>query len=172
MDTRETASADQPMTASLDAPGWVTCLGHVARHYGISFSAQSALNSAAWNAGKPQADQLALLGRHLGLRVRLFAPEKLELTAWRLPVVCELNDGTIGIVSSLSKSGEAGLLLAGEQDATIVAVADLVPRIRQLVIARPLRTLVDERVDNYIAPYREGCCAASPCRICGPMAMS
>lgn len=156
MDTRETASADQPMTASLDAAGWVTCLGHVARHYGISFSAQSALNSAAWNVGKPQADQLAFLGRHLGLRVRIYAPEKLKLTAWRLPVVCEFTDGTIGVISSLSQSGEAGLLLAGEQDATTVVASDLMPRIRQLVIARPLRTLVDERVDNYIAPYREG----------------
>ena len=156
MDIREDISADQPTTAPLDAGAWVTCLGHVARHYGISFSAQSALNSAVWSAEKPQAEQLVLIGRRLGLRLRTYAPGELKLSAWRLPVVVELDDGTVGVVSSLGASGEAGLLLAGEQDPTIVPAAGLVPRIRRIVIARPLRTLVDERVDNYIAPYREG----------------
>ena len=35
-------------------------------------------------------------------------------------------------------------------------MADITPQARRFIVARPLRTLVDARVDNYIAPYREG----------------
>lgn len=157
MDNRETVAADrQQGSTSFDARAWVTCFGHIARHYGISFSAQSALNSVAWTQDKPQYEQLALMGRHLGLQVRLYEPALLHLTSWRLPLLCEFNDGGVAVITSLSAEGQAGLLLSGEQDVTMVETAGLLPRIHRYVVARPLRTLVDERVDAYIAPYREG----------------
>jgi len=143
-------------TGALDADGWIASLGHIARHYGISYSAQSARNSIAWASETPKAERLALLARHLGLRLRVSAPHELELTSWRLPVACEFSDGSTGVITSCDKSGKINVLLSGEQDPTIFSIADLTPSIKQFVIARPLRTLVDERVDDYIAPYREG----------------
>lgn len=148
--------ADRNTTANFDASPWITCLGHIARHYGISFSAQSALNSAAWAMAKPEAEQLALIGRNLGLRIRVYQPDELQLSSWRLPLACQLDDGSVAVITRFSKTNEAEIILAGEQDPTPVLSPELIPRIRQYIVARPLRTLVDERVDNYIAPYREG----------------
>lgn len=156
MDSGDTASTTSAKEMRLDAAGWVGCLGHIARHYGITFSAQSALNSAAWNVERPKAEQVALLGRHLGLRIRVYTPDQIQLSSWRLPLVCEFDDGTLAVVTSISASGQAGILISGELDETTVAVDSLVARCAHLVVARPLRTLVDERVDSYIAPYREG----------------
>ncbi|MBU2982002.1 type I secretion system permease/ATPase [Lentibacter algarum] len=156
MDDQESISDGKCNTDTLDAQGWITCLGHISRHYGISFSAQSALNSAAWNADRPQAERLITLGRHLGLRIKIYTPDQLELTPWRLPVICELKDGTLGLVVSLSKSGQAGVLLSDEQDEVSLELSDLMSESLHFISARPLRTLVDERVDNYIAPYRKG----------------
>ncbi|WP_232897212.1 type I secretion system permease/ATPase [Pontibaca salina] len=156
MDLADNLVLDQAASPELDVQGWVTCLGHIAGHYGITYSAQSALNSAAWNADKPEIEGLALLGRHIGLRIRLYEPADLKLTAWRLPVICEFSDRSTGVVTTLSKTGEVEILLAGEQDATLMPLAQLLPELRRFGIARPLRTLVDARVDNYIAPYKEG----------------
>lgn len=157
MDNRETVAADQQQgSTAFDARAWVTCFGHIGRYYGISFSAQSALNSAAWAQDKPPSEQMTLMARHLGLRVRFYEQAALQLTSWRLPLLCEFSGGGVAVITSLSTEGQAGLLLAGEQDVTMVETASLLPRIRRYVIARPLRTLVDERVDAYIAPYREG----------------
>lgn len=156
MDMSEALPKDNTANAPLDADAWIACLGHISRHFGITFSAQSALNRVAWAHARPQPEQLALLGRQLGLRLRIYRPHELRLSGWHLPVVCEFDDGTIGTITSLSKSGEAAVLLAGEQDPTLIPLAAITPQARRFIVARPLRTLVDARVDNYIAPYREG----------------
>lgn len=139
-----------------DSASWVSSMGQIARHYGISFSAQSALNSSAWAKEESQDKKLAVLGRHLGLSIRVYMPNDFRLTAWRLPVICELTDSSIAIITTLSESGEAGVLLSEDQDITPIAMVDLLPKIHRFVVARPLRTLVDERVDSYISPYHEG----------------
>lgn len=156
MDDQEAISSSRYGTDTLDAQGWIACLGHISRHYGISFSAQSALNSVAWNMDGPKEERLASLGRHLGLRIKIYTPGQLQLTPWRLPVICEFKDGTLGLISTLSKSGQAGVLLSDEQDENTFEQEVLISESLHFISARPMRTLVDERVDNYIAPYREG----------------
>lgn len=156
MDANEPSCGGVSRSEGFDAAQWAACLGHVARHYGISFSAQSALNSAAWNSDKTPAERLALVARHLGLRIKVYAPERFRLTPWRLPAVCEFSDGTMGVITALSAGGEVCVLLSDEQAPTSHPLEMLLARARRFVVARPLRTLVDARVDAYIAPYRDG----------------
>lgn len=147
---------DRAAAPEFDASAWVSSLSLIARHYGIACSPQSALNRVAWGEGRPDAELLALCARPLGLRVRRLRPADIRLTPARLPVIVCLKDGGPGVLTSLSRDGQAGLIMAGEQDQTSFPLAELLARAEWIVIARPARTLVDARVDDYIAPYREG----------------
>lgn len=142
--------------ASFPAEAWVTCLAHVARHYGIPFSAQGALTAAAWAGDRPEDEKLRLVARNLGLRVKTASAAGFALHADRLPLVARTDEGKLVVLVSMSTDGRLGVLLEDETDETILDAAVLLPRIRDFIIPRPLRTLVDARVDDYIAPYREG----------------
>lgn len=149
----DTSTAGSFTQTELEA--WVDALGYVAGHYNVPFSRQGALQLGRALDGDDEATQIGRLARKLGLRVRPADPRSISLTSWRLPVVVQFDDRSVGVVMALSSDGYASVIFSGDGGQPVsIPVDALMQETRHLVIPRPERAMADERVDAYIAPYR------------------
>lgn len=144
----------------VDRPGldaWLIALGMVARHYGLPVSGQTLRQDSAWQVAEDSvAAQIRYLARGLGLRVKLDAAPRASASNWHLPVIVQLEGGRVAVVVSLGADGMAGVVYAGDQGLeTPVPWASLACEAQLLVIARPARTVVDARVDDYIRHHED-----------------
>lgn len=143
-----------------DLSGWVDAIVRVAAHYRMDCSREAIRVAADWNARGESA--LALeqavprLARQAGLAMRWVAADASKLTAWRLPLVVQLRDGQVGVVTAetseglrVSLGGDAGL------DTTIPA-QELKRALQRMAVLRPVRSAPDTRVDEYIKPFERG----------------
>ncbi|MCI9868679.1 type I secretion system permease/ATPase [Rhizobium skierniewicense] len=142
--------------AGSDFESWSEALQYVARHYGVPFSAGGARQLAQAMQAINTDDCLMRLASKLGLQIKRAVPSPRLLTSWRLPVIVKLSDGSIGVVTALAANRDVSIVLSGDAGvATALALDDLLRQTDFVIIARPQRGTVDERVDGYIAPYRE-----------------
>jgi ATP-binding cassette subfamily C protein LapB len=153
--------------AILDDPGdaaaaqetierWVGALRQVATQFGLSQSMQAARLSAAWDAATDQRDRIANVASRMGLRVRFEGAAALdgELSPWRLPLIVQLRDGQIGVLTGASDNGEASFLITGQGELpTTVRLSELRQATELVVLARPARGIPDARVDAYVEPF-------------------
>lgn len=145
-----------PDAAGGDFESWSEALQYVARHYGVPFSAGGARQLAQAMQAIETDDCLARLANKLGLQIKRAAPSPRLLTSWRLPVIVKLSDGAVGVVTALAANRDVSIVLSGEAGvATVLALDILLQQTEFVILARPQRGTVDERVDGYIAPYRE-----------------
>ncbi|MFK3777609.1 type I secretion system permease/ATPase [Agrobacterium sp. NPDC089420] len=146
---------DAPVT-SLDITGWSEALQYVARHYGVPFSPGGAQQLADALQAAAAEDCLVRMADKLGLQIKRASPSPRLLTSWRLPVILQLADGAVGVVTALAANRDASVVLSGEGGcATTLPLDRLLSQTDFVIVARPRRGAVDERVDSYIAPYRE-----------------
>ncbi|MFD2237973.1 type I secretion system permease/ATPase [Aureimonas populi] len=139
-----------------DTAAWIEALGHVARHFKVPFSPRGAERLAGALEAASEGEAVARLGRRHGLRVRPVPASPSALTSRRLPVILALHDGSVGVVTALGAGGEASVVFSGDDGlATTLPCDILLAETRLMVMARPERAAADERVDAYIAPYRE-----------------
>lgn len=133
---------------------WMAAFSHVARHYGIALSDQSARLAAQWDAGQPEV-RIANIGRKLGLRTSFSEAEGFRVGSMHLPLIVETSDGSVTVVNALA-DGEALVALFGTSGLeNKVLLTELLADARRIVHARPASQIRDERVDAYIEPYRE-----------------
>jgi len=138
------------------AEAWIESLRTVAQHYRLPVSTQAVRQAARWSALGGERDRIRDLARRIGLRVKFIKWETGELTNWQLPLVVQLRDGQVGVVKSLSASGEAGVILCGGMGLeTPMPAETLLRNLELVVIARPARAIPDARIDAYIGPYEE-----------------
>src|SRR5690606_36487153 len=110
---------------------------------------------AAWSAGQGRSEMMGRLARQIGLGCRLvsFAPQ--QVSAWRLPLVVELDDGQVGVVATLAADGSLSVRWSGGGGLHSTLTRDqLAARARTMAILRPVRAVPDVRVDQYIRPYQ------------------
>ncbi|OOO15710.1 type I secretion system permease/ATPase [Agrobacterium pusense] len=135
---------------------WSEAFQYVARHYGVPISPGGVRQLAQALKAIETDDCLGRLANKLGLQIKRAAPAPGLLTSWRLPAIVRLSDGSVGVVTGLSTRQDASVVLSGEGGvATILPLDALLVQTDFIVLARPQRATVDERVDGYIAPYRE-----------------
>lgn len=135
---------------------WSEAFQYVARHYGVPISPGGVRQLAQALKAIETDDCLGRLANKLGLQIKRAAPAPGLLTSWRLPAIVRLSDGSVGVVTGLSARKDASVVLSGEGGvATILPLDALLVQTDFIVLARPQRATVDERVDSYIAPYRE-----------------
>lgn len=154
-------SPAQPAPApALDASGWVDAIVRVAAHYRIDCSREGIRVSAQWNArgagALPLERLVPRLARRAGLAMRWVEPDPARLTSWRLPLVVQLRDGQVGVVTAVSSEGlVVGLGGDGGLDTVLPADA-LAGSLQRMAVLRPLRSAPDARVDDYIRPFERG----------------
>lgn len=135
---------------------WLDAMLLVARHYGVSTSAESVRVAIAWESKSESNVVLQHMAKQLGLALRLvkFTPDMLN--PWRLPLVAELKDGNLCVIQTSDGKGKLGVVFSGDDGLeTELAVADFVKKVKGIALLRPQTAVPDARVDHYIEPYKK-----------------
>lgn len=140
--------------AVLELDAWTDALQRVAQHYKVPFSAGGAQRLAQTLSGSDRSD-IERLAASLGLKAQVARPSGRYLAGLRLPVIIQLGDGSVGVAMARSSRRDVAVLFSGDEAATTLGVDDILDQADFFLIARPARAMTDERVDAYIAPYRE-----------------
>lgn len=157
VDRHEEALARDPGDAGIEP--WVRALRHVAEHYRLPLSEQSAVQAALWRAADDPRECVRTIARRFGLRVKFPQATGFDLAAsgWRLPLILELRNGQVAVVTALDGRGDATVLLVGDEGLeTVLPTAELMAGVRLIVVPRPGRAAPDARVDAYIRPFDDG----------------
>lgn len=148
-------NANRPdVSPAFDLASWTAALRHVAQHYKIPFSAGSAQQLAQALPGTDVSD-VESLAACLGLKAQIAAPSPQHLSSLRLPVAVQFDDGSVGIAMTRSARQEISVLFSGDSAHTTLPAKEIVNHADFFLVVRPAKAMTDERVDAYIAPYRE-----------------
>lgn len=155
-----TPAPAQPRAAD-DLTGWVDALVRVANHYRLDCSPESIRVAAAWGSanGRGQAALEAMvsqLARQVGLAVRWVKPDVARISAWRLPLVVQLDDGQVGVITAVTAEGLTVDLGGDAGLPTSLSAGSLQGRLSRMAVLRPARAQPDSRVDDYIRPFEPG----------------
>ncbi|MGE7368156.1 type I secretion system permease/ATPase [Neorhizobium sp. NPDC001467] len=139
---------------SLHFEPWLEALQHVARHYRLPTSIERVRHAAEWDALSHEPEMIRNIARQMGLQVK-FGDSSATLSSWNLPVVLQLSDGRIGVLTALGKDA-ASIAFSGDRGLeTPMPLDALEGKVERLLIPRPARAVPDQRVDAYIKPYRK-----------------
>ena len=144
--------------------GWLDAVLAVAAHYQIDTSRERLRVSATWQstgqgggAGAGAVDlqeAIRQMAQQAGMVLREVAPRLDELSPWRLPVVLQLRGGQVAVVTAMTDQG-LNLVFSGDQGAeTLRTAAELQPELQTMAVLRPLQSVPDSRVDDYIRPVK------------------
>lgn len=150
-------AAGEPATGHRLRTGWCNAVLMVAAHYQLNASPEHIRLASQWNDAAPIEDQAREMAREAGLSLQLVQPRLADLSPWRLPVVVQLDDGQVAVVTALGEDGGSlTLAMSGDGGATTVhAREELQPHVRRLAVLRPLQSARDPRIDEYIAPVED-----------------
>lgn len=132
--------------------GWVDAILTVAAHYKIDASRERIRVAAGWSDSPALDDGIRLIARQAGLTLHRVAAQLEDLSAWRLPVVLQLDDGQVAVATAITTQG-LRLVISGDQGAESVrTIAELQPALQVMAVLRPAQSAPDSRVDDYIRP--------------------
>lgn len=135
---------------------YVDIINYIANRYNIPLSKESLSVAAHWSPKDNTSDFLRFLARKSGLSFQRVDKSKWTFSAWRLPVVIELDDGSLAVMSALSPKGEVSLFIPGEvNEQSAFTLNNLKEKIINVYLLRPLKNIPDERVDDYLKPYQQ-----------------
>lgn len=144
------------------AAAWLDAFLIVARHFRCEFSEEAVRIDARWrgaNAGLTDHQTfLNATARRLGLELSVATgvPEQRQLGDWRLPLVFQFHDGSVGAAVGLDTQGRLEVALNGDAGlVTPMSEEQLRRRVAHTLTLRPRRNSADPRVDAYVAPYRQ-----------------
>lgn len=128
---------------------------YVARHYGVAVSKEAASAALAWKKSLDDDKALEYLSKQLGLSIELLPFEIGLLDNWHFPLVIQLKGGRLGVLKTFNGKDKVSVVFSGDKGLeTPVFVKDVVSAISRVWILRPLSSVPDARVDEYIKPYQ------------------
>ncbi|NYT25606.1 type I secretion system permease/ATPase [Alcaligenaceae bacterium] len=135
--------------------GWLDAVLSMAAHYHLNVSRERLRVAMSWGSQQEFQDNVREVARQAGLTIRWVKPRLRGLTNWRLPVVVQLRDGQVGVVTTVAKE-DLNVAFSGDQGLpSSVAAKDLQASIVSMAIMRPIRAMPDSRVDDYIKPVEK-----------------
>lgn len=138
------------------AEPWIEAFGLVARHYRLPGPAQDSKLASLWKTGGDDTERIRVVARGAGLRVRFLTPGETKFSSERLPMIVELADGGLAVVTAIDASGDASVAIMGEGGLENNIAADrLLASATRCIVPRPARSVKDARVDTYIRPFEE-----------------
>lgn len=148
-------SDNEDRTAAPDLTDWVTAVMHVASHYRLNYSPGRLLSTARWQQHASFTVALKNLGRQAGLKMKELRSKEAELSAWRLPLVIEMEDGQIGIIQSFDGQDEVHIrFIKDEGLINTHSFSELLPGIKRVIAFRPAKISKDIRVDRYLEAWK------------------
>lgn len=141
--------------------GWTAALAETARHYRLSIPRETVRQYSDLERGAGCDEDVLAAARRMGLTLEFKSPDGQLPEFNTLPLIAELDDGAVMLVTSISGDGQAFVLLpeldpqGRPAQQNQISMDDLVPRIRRFGVARPIRSVPDARVDAYIRPFEQ-----------------
>ncbi|WP_104924715.1 type I secretion system permease/ATPase [Rahnella sikkimica] len=135
---------------------WLKAMLDIAKHYRLDYSEEHVKTTVAWEMGAPADVILDEMAKKLGLgRVtRDFHPN--DLDPMSVPFILMLDNGRLGVVTHLDASGQCAVQFTEDQGLeTTLTSEQLAERAKSITLLRPLHSIPDARVDNYIKPYKK-----------------
>ena len=141
-----------PAAGAMPGPeGWRECVLRIARHYRIGVSPEQMRLDQDWTGNAAGVGRLA---RSAGLLAEPVAAPARALPTLRLPALATFADGAIGVVETRGPEGYAVAFAGDAGLATRVGAVALASGVRELWVLRPASAVADERVDDYLRPWR------------------
>ncbi|NDO79918.1 type I secretion system permease/ATPase [Citrobacter sp. NCU1] len=134
---------------------WLTAMVFVARHYRLDYSEENARVAMQWDKSHAIGSTLENMARQLSLAIHLTAFKPKMLDPWRMPLVVEFSEGQVGVLTKMDNQGNVSIIF--DEDNSLesnFSAQEIASRIKRVAILRPLTSIPDARVDNYIKPYR------------------
>lgn len=133
---------------------WIEALSRACRTYGLEPSLQRARLAARWNDTPDPTAAIAAMARGMGLRLHWIDASALGPAGRSPPLVVELADGRVGVVTAVSADGWAEVRYSGvDGQIQHEPLQHLAEQAARMAVARPARRIRDARVDAYIQPY-------------------
>ncbi len=157
----QSPEAPRPATTTADHPNaklaraWLDALMAVSRHYSVESSPERVRVEMEWLSNDVPLDGLVdHMARQLGLGVAFARFKPSLLDPWRLPLVADLGGGQLAVIERIGEGRMVSARLSGDQGlVTTLSLDELIPRIQRVLFAKPLASVADARVDDYIKPY-------------------
>lgn len=136
-----------------DLLSWQEAIADVAHHYRLDISRQSMAITAQWHQHQTGDEAVRMMARQSGLAMKTAALDAFRFSSWLLPVVIEMHDGRVAVLKNIEANDLYILAFSEEQGLlTTFTYEELLENGRRVVLFRPLKNVVDPRVDDYIKP--------------------
>lgn len=135
---------------------WLQAMLSVARHYRLDFSEEHVRVGINQESQSPHHLVLEDIARQLGLAMRTAPADVSLIDPWRLPLVAEFTDGQMAVLTRMDNYGQISVQLSGDGGLeTVVSRDELAKRLKGIILLRPLNSIPDARVDDYVKPYQK-----------------
>lgn len=153
-DSQETQSVSEDKM--VDYAPWIESILIVAKHYRLEVSKENIALTSHWLNDEPLSDVLRSMARQAGLNLSVIKLENQALSVWRLPLVVQFKDGQIGVIETIDKNGQIGIVYSGDAGIkSSIRQDELLENINLAIVLRPSHTVADSRIDDYIKPHDE-----------------
>nr|WP_238530355.1 type I secretion system permease/ATPase [Pseudomonas sp. S9] len=135
---------------------WLSAMLMVAKHYRLDFSEENVRVALSWEQGTSLDLLLEDMARQLGLDLYITEFSEQFLDPWRLPYIVLLRNGDVAVLNGMDNAGQVSVQFSNEAGLALsMSVSELSEQVERLLILRPLTTVTDIRVDEYIKPYKK-----------------
>ena len=135
---------------------WLQAMLNLARHYRLDYSEEHVRVMINHERHAPHDRVLGDMARQLGLGLHVAPADVTLIDPWRLPLIAEMSGNQIAVIHHKDAAGNISLQFSGEGGLeTVLPQEALAQRLVRIVVLRPLASIPDARVDNYIQPYRK-----------------
>jgi ATP-binding cassette subfamily C protein LapB len=135
---------------------WLEAMLNIARHYRLDYSEEHVRVAISHESHLPHHQVLEEIARQLGLGAHSVSPDVSLIDPWRLPLVAEFSEGQIAVLTRMDGDQNVVLQFSGDGGLeTTMPRAELVPRLKALLVLRPLESIPDARVDDYVKPWQK-----------------
>lgn len=135
---------------------WLSAMLDIAKHYRLDYSEEHVKTTVAWEMGAPADVILDEMAKKLGLGRVTRDFHLNDLDPMSVPFILTLDNGRLGVVTHLDASGQCAVQFTEDQGLeTTLTSEQLAERAKSITLLRPLHSIPDARVDNYIKPYKK-----------------
>lgn len=135
---------------------WLQAMLIVAKHYRLDFSQEHVRVTINYESHSPRPQVLEDMARQLGLGLRTVEANATLLDPWRLPLIAEFTGGQVAVINRMDGDDRVSLQFSGDNGLeTVLTREELGTRLKGLMVLRPLESVPDARVDEYIKPYKK-----------------